>query len=65
LAIRPSFVNNPDLVIDLAAIATVEPARTLGIIPNAMRVTTVDGTRHQFTLFGRMSWIEAIRAARE
>jgi hypothetical protein len=53
-------VNNADVVIPLEDIASVQPANTLGIIPNAFRVTMQDGTRHQFTVFGRNSWIDAL-----
>jgi hypothetical protein len=53
-------LDNADLVIPLADIARVESARTLGVIPNAFRVIT-GGARHQFTVFGRKAWIQAIR----
>jgi hypothetical protein len=54
-------LDNADLVIPLADITVVEPARTLGIIPNAFRVVLGDGTRHQFTVFGRKAWMDAVR----
>jgi hypothetical protein len=56
-------VQNADLIIPLADIARVEQARTLGIIPNAFRVITLGGARHQFTVFTRRPWIEAIEGA--
>ncbi|MFO0867141.1 MAG: hypothetical protein U0744_21300 [Gemmataceae bacterium] len=53
-------VNNADVVILLTDIASVQPANTLGFIPNAFRVILHDGSRHQFTVFSRKTWIEAI-----
>jgi hypothetical protein len=55
--------KNADVVISLADVVGVERARTLWIIPNAFRVITADGTRHQFTVFSPKKWMEAIRAA--
>jgi hypothetical protein len=54
-------------VIDRAAISGAAPCWTkfLGVIPifpNSMEVVTTDGTRHQFVLMGRASWISALSA---
>lgn len=55
-------VSNADVVIRLEDIEAVQPANTLGFIPNAFRVVLKGGVSHQFTVFGRKAWIEAIKA---
>lgn len=47
----------------LDEIASVEPTRTLGIVPNGMRVTLRSGQRERFVLYGRRAWVEAVRDA--
>lgn len=47
----------------LDEIASVEPTRTLGIIPNGMRVTLRSGGRERFVLYERRAWVEAVREA--
>jgi hypothetical protein len=45
----------------LEDILSVEPARTLGILPNGFAVLLRDGRRERFVVFSRGRWIEAVR----
>jgi len=45
----------------LQEIASVEPARTLGIIPNGLLVHLRDGRRERFVVMSRGAWVERIR----
>jgi len=47
----------------LADIATVEPTRTLGIVPNGIRVTLRDGRRERFVVTGRATWVAQLLRA--
>lgn len=49
----------------LEEIASAEPTRTLGIIPNGLRVTSLDGRRERFVVHERRQWVEAIDGARQ
>lgn len=47
----------------LDTIRSVEPARTLGIIPNGLAVTLEDGRRERFVVNRRGEWVEKILGA--
>lgn len=49
----------------LDQIAGAEATRTLGIIPNGLRVTSLDGRRERFVVHHRSQWVEAIDGARQ
>lgn len=44
----------------LEAIRRVEPARSLGIIPNALLVSMADGRRERFVCIRRTEWVSRI-----
>ena len=45
------------------AIASVEPVRTLGIVPYGVLVHLRDGRRERFVVAGRSAWVARLRAA--
>jgi len=47
----------------LGSIQSVEPARSLGIIPNGLLVVLDDGRREKFVVNRRGEWVEKVRAA--
>ncbi|MFT3770788.1 MAG: hypothetical protein QM820_35645 [Minicystis sp.] len=47
----------------IAAVRSVEPTRSLGIIPNGLAVVLDDGRREKFVVSGRGEWVEKIRSA--
>ncbi|HVY48570.1 MAG TPA: hypothetical protein VHB21_21925 [Minicystis sp.] len=47
----------------LDAILSVEPTRTLGLIPNGLAVELTDGRRERFVVNGRGEWVKRIRGA--
>lgn len=55
-------VHDESYPLDL--ITTVEPARTLGLIPNGLLVTLGDGRRERFVVHHRKAWVSAITEAR-
>jgi hypothetical protein len=55
-------VQTHDESYPLEAIARVEPARSIGIIPNAIVVHLHDGRRERFVVMGRARWVGAIRS---
>lgn len=56
-------VQRHDESYPLDEIEAVEATRTLGIIPNGMRVTLRSGRQERFVLYQRAAWVEALRAA--
>jgi hypothetical protein len=56
-------VQRGPLFLALADIVDVAPARALGLIPNALTVTTMQGSREKFIVNDRNGWIAAIRDA--
>jgi hypothetical protein len=48
----------------LELITTVEPTRTLGLIPNGLLVTLEDGRRERFVVHQRKAWVSAVAEAR-
>ena len=47
----------------IETIASVEPSRSLGIIPNGLLVHLRDGRRERFVVTGRGDWVSSIRDA--
>jgi hypothetical protein len=56
-------IQRKPLSLPLDEIRDVAPARALGLIPNALTVTTTRGTREKFIVNARGTWIAAIRNA--
>lgn len=54
-------VQTHDESYPIEAIASVEPARTLGVIPNAIRLRLADGRRERFVVMAREHWIATLR----
>lgn len=48
----------------LASIARAEPAMTMWIVPNGLRITLSDGTAHKLVVTDRSGWADAIETAR-
>lgn len=46
----------------IETIASVEPSRSLGIIPNGLLVHLRDGRRERFVVAGRGGWVSSIRS---
>lgn len=57
-------VRDHTLRIAIADITGVQAVRTLGIVPNGLRVHVRQGGREQFVVSGRGAWVAAIEAAR-
>jgi len=58
-------VQTHDECYPLAEIAKVETRRTLGIIPNGLRITSKDGKTERFVVYGNREWVAAIEGALE
>lgn len=54
-----------ELAIPLGEIRDVRPARTFGLIPNGLTVTTLDGATERFVVERRGEWVRKIQAARK
>ena len=52
-----------DISWNLDEIESVEPTRSLGIIPNRVLVRMKTGARESFVVSGREAWVNAIRSA--
>jgi hypothetical protein len=57
------LTSRPAVAIPLTEVIAAEAGRTLGLIPNTLRVLTVSGVE-RFVVWGRWAWVEAIEAAR-
>jgi hypothetical protein len=55
-------VQTHDESYPLESIASVEAARSLGIVPNAIVVSLADGRRERFVVSGRARWLETLQA---
>lgn len=67
LRFRPHRFNaglGEEWATSLAAVLEVEPVRSAGLVPNALRLTLSDGTRVQLVVSERAAWLEALAAAR-
>lgn len=53
-----------ELSIPLAEIRDARPARTFGIVPNGLKVTTKSGAVEKFVVERRGEWVRRIQAAR-
>jgi hypothetical protein len=58
-------VQTHDESYPIEMIASVEPSRSLGIIPNGLLVHLRDGHRERFVVAGRGDWVSSIRSALE
>lgn len=56
-------VQTHDESYPIDTIASVEPARSLGIVPNGLLVHLRDGRRERFVVSGRGDWVSSIRSA--
>ncbi|MDB4958932.1 MAG: hypothetical protein JWO36_6501 [Myxococcales bacterium] len=54
-------VANHEQAVALDQIASIEPGRTMGVIPNAIVVHLRDGNTERFVVGGRASWVIRIR----
>lgn len=57
-------VQSHDESYPVADIVDVEPVRTLGIVPNGVRVSLRDGRQERFVVMGRAAWLERLHASR-
>lgn len=58
------FGSRPAVSIPLADVVAAEPGRTLGLIPNTLRLRTAGGCV-RFVVWGRRGWAEAILSAQD
>jgi hypothetical protein len=56
-------VQTHDESYPIETIASVEPSRSLGIVPNGLLVHLRDGRRERFVVSGRADWVSNIRSA--
>jgi hypothetical protein len=56
-------VQTHDESYPVEAIASVEPARTLGIVPNGVLVHLRDGRQERFVVGGRSEWVARLQQA--
>jgi hypothetical protein len=57
-------VGNAPLNLALTDVAQAEPTRSLGVIPNSLRVVLRDGRAERFVVNGQAAWVSAITRAR-
>jgi hypothetical protein len=57
-------VQNAPFELAVSALASVEPSRSLGIVPNGLRLRDGDGATHRFVVSGRREWVAALDSAR-
>jgi len=53
-------VQSHDESYPVSSITFVEPVRTLGIIPNGIRVHLADGRRERFVVMNQAGWLEVL-----
>lgn len=56
-------VQRHDESYPLREITRVEKTRTLGIVPNGLRITLRSGARERFVLYDRNAWVAAVEQA--
>jgi len=56
-------VQKHDESYPIDAIASVEPARTLGVVPNGLLVSLRDGRKERFVVSDRAGWVARLRGA--
>lgn len=56
-------VQNEGAEVALAEVAAIEPRRTLGIVPNGLRVRRRDGSAETFVVAERRAWVAALTIA--
>lgn len=57
-------IQTHELALPLSDIRTVEPVRTMGIVPNGLKVTAGEAKPERFVVHGRKEWVRAIEDAR-
>lgn len=64
LRFRPHALNlqTGEASFPLTSIRAVDPAATLGIVPNSIELTLADGRKERFVVSARTQWITAIRS---
>ena len=58
-------IQRHELSIPLQKITEVKPCMTFGIIPNGLRVKTIDGNTEKFVVEDRNDWAKKILEAKE
>ena len=58
-------IQNKTLTVPLEQCANVATYRTLGLIPNGLRITMKDDREERFIVFGHKIWAEKIQKAME
>jgi hypothetical protein len=53
-------IQNQPLSLEMQNIANVSVVNTAGIIPNGLLITKKDGSKEQFVVSGRQSWVKYI-----
>ena len=56
-------VQNHDQSLPIERIASIEPVKTLGLIPNGVVVHLRDGTKERFVVGNRSIWLTRVRKA--
>jgi hypothetical protein len=54
-------VQNQVIRIPLGEVAQVEATRSLGVVPNGLRIIRRDGRDERFVVSGRDAWVSAVR----
>ena len=55
--------QNHQIVIPLIQIAEVKPSLTLGLVPNGLKIITINGAVEKFVVNKRKVWVEKIKDA--
>ncbi len=58
-------VQRHELSIPLQKISEATPCRTFGIIPNGLKIKTIDGNTEKFVVEDRKDWVKKILEAKE
>ena len=56
-------IQNAEVRIALSEVRRASPYRTLGVIPNGLRLEKANGTEESFVLLDRASWVAGITSA--
>lgn len=57
-------IQNQGLVVSLADVTAVEPSRSLGLVPNGLRVRLAGDAVERFVVSGQAGWLAALADAR-
>ncbi|WP_395738602.1 hypothetical protein [Prosthecobacter sp.] len=58
-------LQNHEWTVSLADVASAQTAKTLGIIPNGLRIRLASGEEHRFVVNDPDHWVQAITQARQ